>query len=166
MPDKEVGLTRIEQASQLDARTLAALGLRVHRLHVSHAPGFFVEPTAEQMEAEMVRVLAQENARAFMAYREDVPVGYVLVLIHERPATPLVPARRWLYVDQISIEPEWQGNGIGRQLMQGAIDFARMGGIDELVADVWAFNEEAQAFFKACGCRPQIERLWMRLPES
>jgi GNAT superfamily N-acetyltransferase len=163
MRDNESGSTRIEQASQVDAHTLVTLGMRVHRLHVSRASRFFLQPSDAQMEAALLGLLARENARAFIAYRDDVPVTYVLVLIHEQPANPLVPARRWLYVYQLSVEPQWERHGIGRQLMQRAIDFGRDAGIDELVADVWAFNEEAQAFFKACGCRPQIERFWMHL---
>jgi hypothetical protein len=55
MPDEEVGLTRTEQASQLDAHTLAALGPRVHRLHVSHAPG----PFAHRMSAAILRTVLQ-----------------------------------------------------------------------------------------------------------
>lgn len=49
--------------------------------------------------------------------------------------------------------------------MQRAIELARSLGIDEVVMDVWAFNEEARAFFTGCGFRLQMERLSMHLGE-
>jgi GNAT superfamily N-acetyltransferase len=156
-------MTRIEQASQADVEALATLNLRVHQLHVRHAPRFFIQPTEAQVREGFRELLVQENVRAFIAYAEGIPVGYVLVLIHERPADAIGPARRWLYIDQISVEPQWERQGIGRQLMQSVMDLGRAAGIDELETDIWAFNENAQAFFESFGFLPKIQRFWMQL---
>ena len=99
-------MTRIEQASPVDAATLAKLSLHVHRLHVEHAPHFFLEPTDVERQAAFTELLSKPNVRAFIAYADDRAVGYVLGLIHERVTSTFNPARRSLYVDQISVEPE------------------------------------------------------------
>ena len=69
----------------------------------------FVQPTESELQAAFRDLLTQANARAFIAYADDTAVGYVLVLIQEKPASISSPARRWLYVDQISVEPQWEG---------------------------------------------------------
>jgi GNAT superfamily N-acetyltransferase len=158
-------MIRIEQASPADAPTLAKLNLRVHRLHVDHAPHFFVEPTEVERQAVFAELLSRPNARAFIAYTEDHAIGYVLALIQERAASTFNPARRWLYLDQISVEVEWEGRGVGRQLMTALIDYAHSAGIYEMETDAWAFNHTAQAFFKGFGFQPKSERYWMHLDE-
>jgi ribosomal protein S18 acetylase RimI-like enzyme len=156
-------MIRIEQASVEHAAMLARLNVHVHQLHVENASRFFVQPSDEERRAAFVELLSQANVRAFIAYADDTPVGYVLALIHDRAASTFNPARRWLYVDQISVEPEWEGRGVGSQLMRTIVDYARRVEIDELETEAWAFNTRARGFFRAVGFRPKSERFWMRL---
>jgi GNAT superfamily N-acetyltransferase len=165
MPQQDTKAIRIEPASHADVETLAKLRVRVHALHVSRAPDLFIEPTDAEMQEVCRALLMEGNARAFIAYADDVPIGYVLALIQERQPSLLSRARRWLYVDQISVEPQWERRGVGQQLVQRVIDLGRSLGIGELITDVWAFNGGAKAFFNACGFRSQIDRFSMRLGE-
>lgn len=165
MPPLDSKAVRIEPASLADVETLARLRGRVHGLHVSHAPDRFIAPTAAEMQEVCRTLLVKDDARAFIAYADNRPVGYVLALIQERQSGPLTRARRWLYVDQISVEPEWERRGVGQQLVQSVVDLGRSLGIGELITDVWAFNGEARAFFDACGFRPQIGRFSRLLGE-
>lgn len=158
-------MIRIEPASPAHAASLARLNRHVHQLHVEHVPRFFVQPSEAEAQAAFAGLLAQANVRAFIAYADDAPVGYVLVFIHEQAANTFNPSRRWLYVDQISVEPEWEGQGIGRQLMRTVVEYARSARIDELETDTWAFNSAAQEFFSAVGFQPKTERFWMHLDE-
>jgi diamine N-acetyltransferase len=158
-------MIRIEQASVAQAAVLARLNLHVHQLHVQHAPRFFLQPSDEESRAAFAGLLARANVRAFLAYSDDTPAGYVLASVQERPAGPFNPARRLLYIDEISVEPEWEGQRIGRQLMSTMVEYARTVGIDELETDVWAFNTNAQEFFRVVGFQPKHQRFWMRLDE-
>ena len=110
-------MIQILPASLADAGAIANLNRHVHQLHLDRAPHFFRQPgDAERLQA-FREFLTQANARAFIAYADDVAVGYVLASIHERPAGVFSPRRRWVYVDQISVEPRWKKQGVGRQLM-------------------------------------------------
>jgi GNAT superfamily N-acetyltransferase len=55
------------------------------------------------------------NVRAFIAYADDAPAGYVLAIVNEQPANEFCPARRYVLVAQISVEPEWERQGVGHQ---------------------------------------------------
>lgn len=145
--------------------TIAQLNRRVHQLHLDHAPHFFRQPSdAERIQA-FGALLAQPNMRDFLAVADDTAVGYVLAQIHERPATAFNAARRWMYVDQISVEPQWEGQGIGRGLLEAVRDCARAKGIRELDVSTWAFNTRAQALFAAFGFQPTVLRYWMLVDE-
>jgi GNAT superfamily N-acetyltransferase len=124
-----------------------------------------VQPTDAEAAALFRELLVQHNAWAFLAYADNVPVGYLLALLQERQASPLTHARRWLYVDQISVEPAWERQGVGRRLLQKAIDLGRSLGIRELITDVWTFNGKAKVFFEDCGFQLQMERYSMHLGE-
>ncbi len=164
-PRSSLKMIRIEPASSSDAATLASLNRHVHQLHVEQAPRFFGQPSEAETQAAFAELLAQPNTRAFVAYADDMPVGYALARIQERPAGTFNPSRRWLYVDQISVEPEWKGRGIGHELIRAVVDCARAAEIDELETETWAFNTKAQEFFSAVGFQPKTERFWMHLDE-
>jgi ribosomal protein S18 acetylase RimI-like enzyme len=154
---------RIEIASIEDADTLARLNQHVHRLHVESVPNFFKWPTHEEALASFRELLGRDNSRAFIAYEDDVAIGYLLVSTYEHPADALRLARRFLDIDQISVEPNWQRRGVGRELMNAALQYARETGISDIELSTWAFNSAAQAFFKSLGFQPKTERFWMRL---
>ena len=154
---------RIKTAGIRDADTLARLNQHVHELHVENLPHFFKSPTFEEAEVAFKETLGKNNSRAFIAYDGDVAIGYVLVFISERPEDASNHSRRWLYIGQISVEPDWQHRGVGRELMNVALQYARENGIDTVELDTWSFNDSAQAFFKSLGFQPKTEGFWMRL---
>jgi GNAT superfamily N-acetyltransferase len=159
-------MIRIQQASLADADVLARLNQHVHRLHTDNASRFFRQPSLEEVASFFKESLARERTRALIAYADDVPVGYVVLIFVERLANPFSPPRRWLYVDQISVEPEWERHGVGTQLLESAVQQARTAGMDELEIDTWSFNTKAKAFFKGFGFQPKTERFWMQIGEE
>jgi ribosomal protein S18 acetylase RimI-like enzyme len=155
---------RIDTATLADAGTLAELNEHVHRLHLEHAPAFFRDPTRQEAADAFRALLGREDTRAFIAYIGDRAVGYVLLVVYERAAGAFSPARRTLYIDQIAVDPGCRRSGVGRQLVDAALGWARASGIGDVEADTWAFNTKAQAFFAAQGFRPKTGRLWLKLP--
>lgn len=53
------------------------------------------------------------------------------------------------------VRPEWRGKGIGRQLAQYTLDFARAHGYEKIVIYVRAGNEGARAFYRRLGFAPK-----------
>jgi GNAT superfamily N-acetyltransferase len=156
----------IKTASPADADTLAKLNQHVHKLHLETVSHFFKQPASQEVVAFFREHLAKANWRAFIAYIDDTAVGYLLVTTGERPENTFSLARRWLYIDQISVEPDWQGQGVGRELMNVALQYARQVGLDNIEVDTWAFNNAAQSFFQSIGFQPKTRRFWLRLEDN
>lgn len=84
-----------------------------------------------------------ESLRArplFVAQRDGVPVGFVQV------ATDTAPWEIWA----LWIEPSRMRRGIGRALLERAMDLAAAAGQTELAIDA---DPHALAFYRACGAR-------------
>ncbi|MER8573867.1 GNAT family N-acetyltransferase [Mesorhizobium sp. M1338] len=73
--------------------------------------------SAHLLTADSLRDKARRET-GFVALNGDRIVGCIFAL--ERPAE--------LYVGKLAIAPDWQGQGIGRRLMQAVEDFARSHG--------------------------------------
>ncbi len=71
-----------------------------------------------------------------------------MVHLEQRKDTWIHRDHSILYVDQISVNPEIQGNGIGRELMKMAEQFAKEHGAVRIELDYWNENEEASAFYE------------------
>ncbi|MDX1688149.1 MAG: GNAT family N-acetyltransferase [Candidatus Promineifilaceae bacterium] len=151
-------MVRIEAATAADADVLADLNRHVQGLHVDGAPHLFKRHVHDEVAAQFEEWLGEENVWAFIAYQGERPVGYVLALIRERPENPVTRAWRAFLIDQISVEPAWKGKGVGRALVEAALEVAREAAVDEVQATTWAFNEQAQAFFRALGFDVQVLR--------
>lgn len=91
--------------------------------------------------------LKDKTGIAFIAEHEKIPVGYVLVTTAKRPEVGLVA-----YISGICVAPGFQRRGIGTELLQKAVDWARNQAVvvvendDEIVE-----NAGAVAFFEKMG---------------
>ncbi len=64
-----------------------------------------------------------------------------------------------LYVDDICVDENARGQGVGRRLFEHVEKYARDEGFYNITLNVWAFNEGARAFYESCGM--QVQRYGM-----
>ena len=147
----------VRKAKLEDAPALAALNQTVHKLHVDRLSGLFREPSLGETTRAMQTQLERENTFAFVAEVGDDPVGYILMRSLSWAEGPFTFARDFILIDQISVEPEWRGRGIGSELLKAVESWGEAHGIRAIELESWAFNTGAHRFFEAKGY--QIQRL-------
>lgn len=54
-------------------------------------------------------------------------------------------------IDSIFLDPEWRGRGLGKELMQNALDWLKKEGCEEIKLSVHPGNTEAIAFYRSLG---------------
>jgi GNAT superfamily N-acetyltransferase len=69
----------------------------------------------------------------FWLIEKEVPIGFMGIELHHPNTTSLK-------IHKLYVLPEAQGNGLGRMLVQKAIDEARMNSIQSLLLNVNRFN--------------------------
>ncbi|NOT25231.1 MAG: GNAT family N-acetyltransferase [Acidobacteria bacterium] len=141
----------IRKAGVGDEGVLASLNAFVQDLHLEKRPADFKTTNIAELTATYRSVLEASTGRAWIADSDGRPVGYVLAVIHRRNESPLCPARQWLEVDEIAVDPEFRRRGIGRALMLGVISEANALGVANIEATSWAFNEETHELLRGVG---------------
>jgi ribosomal protein S18 acetylase RimI-like enzyme len=152
----------IRRAKLDDAASLSALNADVQRVHASALPRIFKQPESDAFALQFMQEhLPDALNYFFIASLDGEDVGYIFARIVDRPEDPFMYAWRYIYIDQITVKPDFRGRGVGRQLMEAVRSLAEQEGIDTIALDTWSFNTAAQAFFKKQGFELFNLRMWL-----
>jgi GNAT superfamily N-acetyltransferase len=148
----------IRDAEERDVDALGDLGRFVHDIHVHAQPAYFrsVEPG---VIGEYFRLKLQDpNVRACIAHLGDLPVGYAVRVLRERPEDARCLARRFYEIEEIAVSHSHRKLGVARALVEHVLREARSVGIHGVELTCWSFNATAHAAFEALGFRPMVVR--------
>ena len=155
---------KIRQAVSADSLLLSSLCLGVQSLHAKHHPDLFKMPKSNDFAVSFFdEKLADPATGIFIAEENGQALGYVLCKLIERPENLFKFAMRYLDVDQISVRPTAQGQGIGVALIKQAEALARKSNVQRIHLDSWGFNTGAHAFFEKMGFEKFNHRFWKDL---
>jgi GNAT superfamily N-acetyltransferase len=154
----------IRTATSQDSLLLSSLCQNVQSLHAKHHPDIFKTPPSEDFAVAFFdEILADTNVTAFIAEENGQAVGYILSKLIERPENPFIFPMRYLLIDQISVRPTKQGDGIGTALMKQAEKHAKELGVNKIQLDSWGFNTKAHVFFENMGFDKFNFRFWRKI---
>jgi ribosomal protein S18 acetylase RimI-like enzyme len=157
----------IRKATPTDSLALSRLSRDVQSLHAQHHPTVFRMPESDDFAISFFEErLADPAVTIFIAEENGEELGCILCKLIERPETPFTFAVRTLLVDQISVRPEEQGQGIGAALMRQAEVLAAELQVQRILLDSWDFNTKAHKFFESRGFSKFTFRFWKWLSEK
>jgi len=164
MSSRERENMKIRQATPADSSLLSSLCMDVQRLHAEHHPHIFKTPQNADFAAEFFdEMLADPAATIYIAEENEQALGYILCKMIEREEGPFTYPNRFLHIDQISVRPDRQGQGVGMALMDQVEKLARELGVSKIQLDSWDFNTKAHTFFEALGFEKFNYRFWRNL---
>lgn len=144
--------TTIRPATEADLDILVVMNEVVQRLHAQLYPDDF---KSEQNFAEVrnffAATLKEPKTAIAVAEIAQKPVGYTIFETCSRPENPFRPARSYIYIHQISVNPDARSQGIGGALIRYVQEQASAREIVEIDFDSWAANRQAHRFFEAHG---------------
>lgn len=147
-----------------DPALIARLNEPVQTLHHQLFPHFFKPYEYEGIHEVTKQVMANHNVYAFVAYLEAEPVGYVLCVVKYRADNAFQYAGKSVYIDQIAVDANHRGKGVGQKLIARALELAFNLDIGLVQLDHWTLNEEAGAFFQKQGFRYYNQRMEITVP--
>ncbi len=151
----------VRRATKADVGRLADLNTEVHDLHVAHLPYFFKPARPEDLTAFFERMLEAPEAWVFVACEGQEVVGYMVLVLRERPENEFALPQRWLYIDQIGVTEAHRRRGHAAALVDRARGVAKEYGLERIELDTYAFNERAQAFFRSQGFQDHMIKMKM-----
>lgn len=157
----------IRAALPEDFVLVSQLNMDVQQLHAEAMPERFKPPSPDVFSREtFADMLADPDQHIYIAYADGEPAGYIIAEVLRLAENAFRYAETVLYIHQISVRPAHRRQGCGERLMKKMFDLARAQGIRRIGLDVWAFNTNAQAFFRSQGFETFNERMHLLLPAA
>ena len=139
----------IEESTNVDV--IAALSAAVQNEHHERRPDGFKPHDHLATRDALAGTVDDPDARCLVAYVDDAPAGYALLVQHDRPESAIRYADRTLEIDQMSVDPEYRRQGVASALVERVREIARAEHFNRIRLTVWSDNEAARAFYAASG---------------
>lgn len=154
----------IIKAQPEHAQVLAKLLEPVQKIHADHYPDLFKFPLDHGAAVQFFsNRIGQRHSTFFIAMVEDEPAGYIWCTRENRSESLFKHAHSVIYIQQLSVNPESQGVGVGQELMLAAEKLAEASGVTKIELDSWAFNGKAHSFFEKMGYARFNMSMWKTL---
>jgi GNAT superfamily N-acetyltransferase len=146
-----------------DPETIAKLNRGVQEKHLKLLPDSFKEYDYKSVLEAFKAFLQKEGSLSFLAYFQGEPIGYATVFTRKYAENPFRKSYTSLVIDQMCVNKEFRGKGVGRGLVATIRDFAKQKGIDKLELSVWNQNKEAKSFYLKMGFHTLIDYMRMKI---
>lgn len=146
---------KVRRAAERDIPRIAELLLQVGGVHAAGRPDLFKRNARKYTDEELTSILRDDKRPVFVAEDERGEVlGYAFTAdathLHDNILTPV----RILYVDDICVDENARGRGVGRTLYEFVRAWAKEQGYYALTLNVWSCNPDAMKFYIAMGLVP------------
>ena len=131
-----------------DREGINAIARQVHAMHVAWRPDIY-EMTEELFPAQRVEEGIRQRG-LYVAKLDGCVVGYAAVKIRCYD-WPGVVFRKVMFIDEIAVEENCRGRGIGTAMMEDVHALAKAFGCTDLQLGVYPQNDVAVAFYQKCG---------------
>ena len=143
----------IRPAAPADQDALVTLFCELNRHHAAIQPEYFREPEGLPMAVRQLEE-GREDFVLLVAEREGALLGFVVVRVHDTPDDPLLVKRRRAHVEDMLVTSSARRQGVGRALVQAAVEWSRGRGACRVLLTVWQDNGGAEAFYRDLGFAP------------
>ena len=99
-------------------------------------------------------MIKDDNTPIFVYEEEQVIKGYIFAFIQEINSPSLCKIKS-LYIDDLCVEKNCRGKGVGTSLYNFIKEYAKSIGCYNITLNVWSFNKNAYEFYKKCGLNEQ-----------
>ena len=150
----------IKKATMMDFEEIHSIFEEVHDLHQQNAKKTFkkVDPfTKEEFE-----LLLADKQNFFLIAEEIKIIGFINAFISVKEGRH-TKKRKTMHIEQLGVKKTEHNRGIGSQLIEEIKQIAKDNNCDNIILDVWSFNEQAIEFYKKKGFKEQRKRMEIEL---
>lgn len=143
----------IDSAKVTDIPRIMELLKQVHKVHADGRPDLFPGDT-KYNEEQLQEILTNPLLPVLVAREGEKVVGYAFCKLQSPGLSPEIGRRHSLYIDDLCVDENCRGKGVGRTLYDAALSYAREHDCYNLTLNVWELNSGAKAFYKKMGLLP------------
>ena len=148
----------IIRAKDTDIPRRGELLLQVCRVHREGRPDLFRDGGRKYSDSELRELLQSKDSVILVADVDGAAAGYAFCFFEKHMAGAFQEITT-LYLDDLCVDENCRGRGVGEALYRAVLDMARNAGCYNVTLNVWARNESARRFYEKMGL--QIQKLGM-----
>lgn len=129
---------------------------QVLMVHHYGRPDLFKGNVKKYTDEQLIEILKDDMTPVFVAVDDENQVlGYAFCIFQVHKDDNILTDMITLYIDDLCVDGELRGTGIGKQIYNHVIHFAKMQGCYNVTLNVWECNPTAKKFYESCGLKPQ-----------
>lgn len=138
----------IRQFEPKDLETLRELNREVFLADKDNIDDLLLEwPDTEIGQKYYEKVVNNDGAIGFLAEIDSKPVGYVALAVR----TFHFRTSKFVEIENIGVSPEFRSHGIGKQLLETSLAWAKEQNADKLLVEAFAKNTRGLDFYREFG---------------
>jgi Acetyltransferases len=153
----------IREGNLNDYKEVNDLNCQIQDIHVQDRPDIYKKTEVPLDKDYYSCLLKDENARIILAIEGEQTVGYSIFEIKATPNRSNLVYRKMLYVDDICVDKNYRGRGIGEKLFKYIKEYGKAVGAHSLELSVWEFNKGAISFYDKMGMSTKNRRMEIKL---
>lgn len=146
----------IRRAEKKDMTGINNLLNQVLEIHHNGRPDIFKSNTKKYTDSELVDIINDDTKPIFVSVDENDNVsGYAFCVFIKHIDNNILTDIKTLYIDDLCVDENIRGQGIGKKLYDYVVDFAKKEGCYNITLNVWSLNSNAMKFYEKLGMKPQ-----------
>ncbi len=145
----------IRFAEKQDVGGILALLKQVGSVHHEGRPDLFRKGAQKYGASQVLAMLNCSENPIFVAVEDGAVLGYCFCQMQRHPQDPVLCDVLSLYIDDLCVDENIRGKGVGKALYEAVCRYAKMRKCYNITLNVWACNESAMKFYQAMGLLPQ-----------
>ena len=144
----------VRRAKEKDIPKILELLTQVCNVHSQGRPDIFRNNSQKYNREELLFLIRDDTRPIFVAVDEtDQVTGYGFCILITYEDNQLLVDRREMYIDDLCVDENRRGQGIGGILFEYIKKCAKEKNCYHLTLNVWACNNSAMAFYESKGMR-------------
>jgi len=140
-------IMELKTLSNTGLESIAPLFYDLHSMHVSMYPNIFKSIAIGDSISILNDLLQSTGSTIVTAHANSTLLGYVMFRVKQKIETPLLVARKILWVDQLYVKPLHRRAGVANYMIDYVEKKARELNCNDLELDYWHDNNHAGSFF-------------------
>lgn len=146
----------IERARLEDMEGINKLLKQVLMVHHKGRPDIFKADVKKYTDEELAAIIKDDSKPIFVARdKAGTVLGYAFCICQQYVNNNILTDVKTLYIDDLCVDESLRGQGVGRQLYDYVIAYAKTQNFYNVTLNVWSCNEGAMRFYEKCGLKPQ-----------
>lgn len=154
----------IRKAEEKDFEGVITLLRYIATLHHNAFPDVFKEDFTKYSVSQLAD-LQKDDRVIFLVAADgnDCVIGHAISYIKEEKETHATYYSKYLYLDDLCVDSNHSGKGIGKELIRATKEYAKENNCSRIELHAWNFEGSALDFYDKVGFKPKYTTLDLKI---